>query len=82
MELEALKAFFMWCTIINGSLLVFWSLWLIATPTLVYRLQSRWFPMPRETWNVVIYSFLGFFKLVVIVFNLVPFIALSIMTSS
>ena len=45
----------------------------------VYRLQSRFFPIPRETFNVVIYSFLGLYKIFVIVFCLVPYLALLIL---
>lgn len=78
MSIQALTDFFMWCTIINGGLLVFWSVFILITPDLVYRLQSTFFPMTRETYNVVIYCFLGFFKIIIIVFNLVPFIALLI----
>jgi hypothetical protein len=34
--------------------------------------------LPRETYDVVIYGFLGAFKLVFLVFNAVPYVALSI----
>ncbi|MFH1487113.1 MAG: DUF6868 family protein [Chloroflexota bacterium] len=34
--------------------------------------------MPRETFNVAIYSFMGLFKVFVFVFNLVPYVALVI----
>lgn len=78
MDMQALTNFFMWCTILNGGLLVFWSFFIILMPDLVYRLQSTVFPIPRETYNVVMYCFLGFFKLIVIVFNVVPYIALLI----
>ena len=42
MDLETLTSFFMWCTIFNGGLLIFWSLFCMLTPNLVYRLQSNW----------------------------------------
>lgn len=79
MTISALTNFFMWCTIINGGLLIFWSLFILITPGLVYRLQNTFFPMPRETYNVVMYCFLGFFKVMFIIFNVVPFIALLIL---
>jgi hypothetical protein len=41
-------------------------------------MQNRWFPIPREIYNVVIYSFLGLFKIAFLVFNVVPYIALLI----
>ncbi len=76
MDLHTLTMFFMWCTIINGGLLILWTACSVFAPSLVYRTQSKWFPMPRETFNVVIYSFLGFFKIVFLVFNVVPYVAL------
>lgn len=78
MDIHQLTDVFMWCTILNGGLLIFWSIFLTFTPGLVYRLQCKWFPMPCETFNVVIYAFLGLFKIVFIAFSLVPFIALLI----
>jgi len=78
MNVQTLTAFFMWCTIINGVLLIFWTAICLFAPDLVYRTQSRWFPIPRDTYNVAIYSFLGLFKIVFIVFNVVPWVALLI----
>ncbi|MCD4722613.1 MAG: hypothetical protein K8S13_22560 [Desulfobacula sp.] len=78
MDIQALTGFFMWCTIINGGILIFWIIILMLTPDLVYRTQSKWFPIPRETFNVVIYAFIGLFKIVFLVFNVVPYIAFRI----
>ncbi len=81
MNIDQLTAFFMWCTIINGGLLVFWSPWLLVCPGLVYRVHTLCFAMSRETFNVVVYCFVGAFKILWIVFNLVPWLALEIVTS-
>ncbi len=78
MDIQTLTTFFMWCTIINAGILILWSLFFLCAPDFVYRTQSRWFPISRETFDVVIYSFLGLFKVLVIVFNLVPYVALLI----
>ncbi len=78
MDIQTLTTFFMWCTIINGAVLVFWITMCIFAPDLVYRTQSKWFPIPRETFNVVIYSFLGLFKIIFLIFNVVPYVALLI----
>jgi hypothetical protein len=78
MDIQVLTNFFMWCTIINGALLVIWTIsWMVASD-FVYRLQTRWFPVARETFDVVFYSFLGLFKIVFLIFNLVPYLALLI----
>ncbi len=84
MDMPTLTRFFMWCVIINGGLLVFWTALFIAVPAVgefAYRTHSRWFPMSRETFSVVMYVFLGAFKLAWIVFNVVPYVALLIVGS-
>jgi len=69
MDIQTMTGFFMWCSIINGSILLFWTMMCMLFPDLVYRTQSRWFPIPRETFDVVIYSFLGLFKIFFLVDN-------------
>jgi hypothetical protein len=78
MDIQTLTEFFKWCTIINVGLLVFWTFWFLAVPDLTFRLQRAWFSGSRETWDLVMYGFLGVFKLFVIIFNIVPWVALLI----
>lgn len=78
MGIQTLTTFFMWCTILTGSLFVLSTMILILVPDWVYRIQSRWFPIPRETYTVVIYSYIGLLKIVFLVFTVVPYIALLI----
>jgi hypothetical protein len=78
MDIEMLTKFFMWCTIINAGLLVFSFLIVAFASDFVYNIHSKWFPMPRETFNVILYSFMGAYKLIVYVFNIVPWVALVI----
>ena len=75
MDIIAVKTFFMWCTIINVLLLVLSFLICAFAGDWVYGMHSKWFPISREAFNVAIYSFLGLFKIFVLVFNLVPYIA-------
>jgi len=78
MNIQILTSFFMWCTIINAGLLILFTIMIIPAEDLVYRIHSKWFSFSRETFNVVIYSFLGLYKIAILVFNLVPWIALLI----
>ena len=78
MTIQMLTNFFMWCTILNMGLLLLSFLILAFAGDFVYKMHSRWFPMPRETFNVVLYSFIGIYKLMVFVFNIIPWIALMI----
>jgi len=79
MDIQTLTSFFMWCTIINFGFLILSTLFLLTVPDFVYRIQSKWIPISRETFNLAFYSFLGVFKIFVIVFCLVPWLALLIM---
>ena len=78
MNIQILTSFFMWCTIINGGLLILSTIMIIPAEDLVYRIHSKWFSFSRGTFNVIIYSFLGLYKMMIMVFNLVPWIALLI----
>ena len=78
MDIQMLTNFFMWCTIINGALLVFWAVIFCLAPNLVYNTQKMWIPIEREFFNQALYAFIGLFKTIYIVFNVVPFIALLI----
>ena len=80
MDIQILTRFFMWCTILNMGLLILSFLILAFAGDFVYRIHGKWFPMPRETFNVVLYSFIGIYKLVVLIFNVVPWAALEIIT--
>lgn len=78
MDINTFRSFFMWCTIINGSLLLLSFVILASAGDWVYRMHTRWFALPRETFDTVIYCFMGFFKIIYLLFNLVPYIALVI----
>ena len=60
MDLQIVTSFFMWCTIINGGLFLFATIFLLLMPDLTCQLQYSAFPIPRETYNVVIYPAWGF----------------------
>lgn len=80
MGIQALQHFFMWCTIINFGMLLFFFTVLMLAGDLIYRLHNTWFPMSREALNIIIYSFLAIYKIIIIAFNLIPWIALSIIS--
>ena len=78
MDIATIRALFLWCTIINGAMLFVSSMICTFARDWVYAKHSRWHPISRETFNIAIYSFIGLYKIVVIAFNLVPFLALLI----
>ena len=78
MEIQKLTAFFLWCTIINVAVLIFSVIMFILVPDFVYNTQNKLFPLPRESFDVILYAFLGLYKVFILVFNLVPYVALRI----
>lgn len=80
MDIETLTKFFMWCTLINGGILVLWGMLCLFALDVGYRIQSAFFPVSRETFNIAIYAFMGAFKICFMLFNLVPYLALLIVS--
>ena len=79
MDIQMLTEFFKWCSIINIGLLIFSFFMIVTLKDFVYKTHSKWFPMSRERFNFAIYVIFGIYKILVFAFNLVPYIALSIM---
>jgi len=78
MDIDSIRAFFMWCTILNLTLLSLSSLICLCAADWAYRIHSKLFSISKETFNMAIYSFLGLYKVLIFVFNLIPYIALLI----
>ena len=45
-------------------------------PDFIYRVQTKWMPVSREAFTVTMYAFMGAFKIVLIVFCIVPYVSL------
>lgn len=82
MDHETLRVFFMGCSIINGVILTFYALILLVAGEWMRRLHARWFPVSRETYYAANYLIIGIYKILFLVFNLVPFIILSLRSAS
>ena len=81
MDIKTLIGFFKWCTIINIALFAFTIIMFLLVPDLVYKTQSWIFPISREAFNMVFYSFLAVHKIMIIIFNVVPLISLLIISN-
>jgi len=76
MTMEELQAFLGWSLVFNASLLIVWFVFFIFAHRWIYRMHSLWFDLPVESFNKVHYSGMAFYKLMIILFNLVPYLAL------
>ena len=79
-NLETLTAFFGWMTVINMGLLIFSTIMLMLLKDFVSRIHGRLFKIPPGELNPLYFRFLANFKVLVLIFNLAPYIALKIMS--
>ena len=78
LNLETLRSMLAWCTLINFVILLIWGILLRWTHDWVYGIHGRWFRMSVERFDAIHYGAVTAFKMGVILFNLVPYIALRI----
>jgi hypothetical protein len=76
MMIELFHELFTAMALVNLSLLVFSSLVIFCAKRHVYRLHASMFGLSEEAVAIVCYSYLGAYKVLIIVFNIVPLIAL------
>lgn len=78
MTLEIIRDMLGWCIIINWIVLIWWLLFFIFAHDWMYRMHGKWFNIPVEKFDAIHYSGMGIFKAAILVFNLVPYLALRI----
>ena len=67
-----------WSIIINFGLLLWWSVLIRFSHDFIYRIHSKWIKIPVETFDAIHYASLGFYKLLIIVFIVIPYLVLKI----
>jgi len=81
MDIQFLARFFLWCTVLNGGILLF-SFCITMFTSLkekVYELHGKWFPMSKETFTLAIYLLIGIYKIAIFVFNFIPWVVLTML---
>ena len=78
MTLEAIRDVLAWCSVINIGLLLFWWSGFMLAHDFIYRLHGKWFKLSVEKFDAINYALIGFFKIGIILFNVVPYFALRI----
>jgi hypothetical protein len=78
MTLENIRSALAWCMLINWGLLLWWFLFLTLAHDWTYRVHSKWFKISVERFDTIHYAGIAFFKVLVLMFNLVPYLALRI----
>ena len=78
MRIETLRDALLWCAVMNYGLLIVWFLLFVLSHEWFYRICSRWFRLTVEQFDAINFAGIALYKLGVLLFNLVPYIALRI----
>jgi hypothetical protein len=76
MTIVELKAFLLWSTLINYSILLVWFGMFVFAHDWLFRMHTRWFRLSAEHFDALQYTGIAIYKIGIILLNLVPLIAL------
>ena len=79
-SLETLRAFFGWCAVINGGMLALASLVLMAMRGTISSIHARMSGLDETDLARAYFQYLAHYKIAFLVLNLVPYIALVIIS--
>ncbi len=82
MSIAELANFLGWCTLINFGILACAAASLLMIGKSVAKIHHRLFAIPPTDLPKAYFNYLANYKLLIIVFNLVPYLALRIMGTS
>jgi hypothetical protein len=75
MNVDFMRWFLLWCSVINYAVLLSWVLLVLLWRDGMYRLWGRRFRLSPEQFDVLNTSGISLYKIGIILFNLVPCIA-------
>jgi hypothetical protein len=78
MDIDTVRNALLWCTILNYALLILWFVLHLLPHRLLHRLWGRWFPLTSEQFDAFNFAGIALYKLGILLFNLVPWVALTI----
>jgi len=78
MSIEMLRNLLGVCGLINIGVLMMWFVMMAFAHDWIYKMHTKWFKMSVESFDAMHYGGMGLFKLLIFVFNIVPWLALLI----
>lgn len=80
MTMNEVKDIFLWCAVFNYAVLFIWFGAFIFAHDWMYRMHGRWFRFSMRTFDAIHYTGLAVYKVGILLFNLVPLIALCLVS--
>ncbi|HLV81131.1 MAG TPA: hypothetical protein VKT32_12655 [Chthonomonadaceae bacterium] len=78
MTIQTVSSVLLWCTVINYVILLTWFLLYVLPHRWMYRLYGKWFRLSEEQFDGINLAGIALYKMGILLFNLVPYIALRI----
>ena len=82
MSLKTLKTFFFWMTVINFLILVISTVGVVTLTQEMKVIHSQMFQVPSDELSQIYLEYLAWYKLLWMIFNLVPYISLRVMLAN
>ena len=82
MNIETIREFLGWCTVINFGLMALVLIKLLLIRDWASRVHAKMFGLDDASVREDYFQFVVYYKIAILVFNLVPYIALTIMSGS
>ena len=79
-DINTLTVFLGWCSVINIGVLLFSTIMLVLMKGPISRIHSKLFSVRQDDIVPVYFQYLGSYKIAIFIFNLVPYVALKVMT--
>lgn len=77
--IESVQEFLGWCTVINIGLLTVSAIAVITLRSTISAIHGKMFKLDEHELSRLYFQYLAQFKILVIIFNIVPYIALKLM---
>lgn len=78
-SIDLIKEFFGWCSVINIAMLFVSTLMIMVLRGFIVKIHAYLTGVSEEDLPRIYLEFLGNYKILIIMFNVVPYVALSIM---
>ena len=76
MDIIKIRSVLGWCVVINFVLLLFVAVMFFAMSEFIYGIWQLFYPISYEVFDIIMMSFMAFWKISVIVFFAIPYVAI------
>lgn len=76
--MDTIRRLLFWCTVMNWAVLLVWFLVFTLAHDWIYGVHARWFRLAAEQFDALHYAGMAIYKIGILLFNLVPYVALRV----